>query len=787
MFIRVLYSAFLGALFAPATLAQPSAVSRFLASNCVACHSGAEAAAGLDLDVLAADLTTESFEVWERVHDRVAAGEMPPADSDQPSAAQRELFIEATADWLAAWQKEEFMEHGRVPLRRLTNLQLERTLQDLLGIDVPLTEEMPEEPRAYGFPTVASGQIFSHFQMQNHLEVVDLALDEAFRRATSKSDEFERFLPAEQIARTNPRRRCREPEMLDAKAVVWQGRTIFYGRLPATTAPEDGWYQLRIRASGLNVPPDHGVWCTVRSGRCVSSAPRLNWSGCFSATEEPQEWTFVAWLRQGEMFEVRPNDRTMKQGRFAGGQIGSGEGTPQNLAGLAIHDATFSRVHKGGDDKAIRRILFGTTAPRWSQKERRAVLELKDERATIRRLLMRFGQRAFRRPTTGEELKPYVELAFEQLDRGNGPMAALRTGYRTILCSPRFMYFQEQPGRLDDYALASRLSYFLWNSMPDRKLMAVAASDGLTDTAELQAQVERMLSAPRGVTFIRDFAHHWLDLKDIDFTEPDRRLYPGFDSIVQQSMLNETHAFLDEMLENDLSVSNLVESRFTYLNNRLARHYSIDGVLGDRMQKVSLRPQDHRGGLLTHGAVLKVTANGTTTSPVVRGVWVSERILGTEISPPPDSVPAIEPDIRGATTIRELLHKHQSDESCARCHRMIDPPGFALENFDPAGRWRTKYGGARRSRRSREVDASGTLADGSRFQTLKEFQHLMGNRKSDLAGNLARHLITYGTGRPCEFTDRPSLQQIIEQVSPADYGIRSIVRAVVISDVFRSN
>lgn len=787
MLTRALYFACVTALLAPAVSAQPSDSYRFLATHCVACHSGAEAEAGLDLNDLKGELTAETFEVWQQIHDRVTAGEMPPADSDQPATDQRRAFLKQVATELTKWQKQDFAQRGRVPLRRLTNLQLERTLQDLLGIDVPLTEEMPEEPRAHGFPTVASGQIFSHFQMQSHLEVVDVALDEAFRRATSKPDEFERFLPPGRIARTNPRRRCREPEMLDGKAVVWQGRTTFYGRIPTTTAREDGWYQLRITASGLNVPDNHGVWCTVRSGRCVSSAPRLNWSGYFSATEEPQEWTFEAWLHEGEMFELRPNDLRMKQGRFAGGQIGAGEGTPQNLAGLAIHDATFSRIHRGPANWAIRRVLFGKATPTWSKERQQVVLELQNEREQIRELLIQFAQRAFRRPTPEEDLAPYVALAFQQLDEGHGAIAALRTGYRTILCSPRFLYFNEQPGNLDNYALASRLSYFLWNSMPDQELLKLARSARLTKPNVLAEQVDRMLAAPRGTDFLRHFAHHWLDLKDIDFTEPDRRLYPGFDIIVQQSMLNETHAFLDEMLKQDLSVSNLVDSRFTYLNNRLARHYGIRGVSGEQMQKVAVGPQDHRGGLLTHGAVLKVTANGTTTSPVVRGVWVSERILGTEISPPPDSVPAIEPDIRGATTIRELLNKHKSDESCARCHRMIDPPGFALENFDPAGRWRTKYGGSRRSRRSREVDPSGTLPDGSSFATLTEFQQLMGNRGSALAANLARHLITCGTGRPCEFTDRSSVQQIVEQVAPTDYGLRSIVRAVVTSDVFRRN
>lgn len=252
-------------------------------------------------------------------------------------------------------------------------------------------------------------------------------------------------------------------------------------------------------------------------------------------------------------------------------------------------------------------------------------------------------------------------------------------------------------------------------------------------------------------------------------------------------MLDETHSFLNELLAKDLSVTNLVRSRFTFLNNRLARHYRIDGVPGDELRRVSLWPENHRGGLLTQGSVLKVTANGTTTSPVVRGVWVSERILGTEIAPPPDSIPAIEPDIRGATTIRELLNKHKSDESCARCHRVIDPPGFALENFDPAGRWRTIYGGSKRNRKSQPVDPSESLPDGRRFESLEEFQQLLVEDKRALARNLAQHLITYGTGSPCQFVDRPDVETITQQSAKNDFGMRSIIHAVVASDVFRNN
>lgn len=271
------------------------------------------------------------------------------------------------------------------------------------------------------------------------------------------------------------------------------------------------------------------------------------------------------------------------------------------------------------------------------------------------------------------------------MTRAKAVHRTFRAGYRALLCSPRFLYFYEQPGPLNGYAIASRLSYLLWNRMPDDELLRLAGESKLREQDVIRGEVDRMLKDPRGRRFVEDFAAQWLDLSQIDFTEPDRKLYPGFDLVVQQSMLDETHAFVEKMLRDDLSVGNLLDSDFTFLNSRLARFYGIDGVAGDKLRPVKLEPDDHRGGLLTQGAILKITANGTTTSPVIRGVWVSERLLGVDIPPPPQNVPAIEPGIRGAKSIREMLAKHKSDASCASCHVKIDPPGFALENYDPGG------------------------------------------------------------------------------------------------------
>jgi hypothetical protein len=304
----------------------------------------------------------------------------------------------------------------------------------------------------------------------------------------------------------------------------------------------------------------------------------------------------------------------------------------------------------------------------------------------------------------------------------------------------------------------------------------------------IRAQVERMLSDERGRRFVEDFAAQWLDLSEIDFTEPDRKLYRGFDLIVQQSMLDETHAFLQAMLDDDLSVSHVIDSDFTFLNERLATHYGIDGIEGEELRKVSLKSDDPRGGLLTQGAILKVTANGTNTSPVLRGVWVSERLLGEHVPPPPENVPAVEPDIRGAKTIREQLDLHKKDVSCASCHTTIDPPGFALENFDPVGQWRTNY--VRREdgrlRKGAAVDASYELPSGEDFKDIIGFQRITARRQEQLARNVASQLITYGTGAAVSFADRDELDGVVQAAAASDYGFRSILHAVIQSRLFRS-
>jgi hypothetical protein len=756
---------------------------------------GEAAEGGFRIDKLTNSLDDpKTLAAWTRVIDRVRAGEMPPKDSEALDPAVRKRFVAMTDEWLQKHQLAVFESEGRVRARRLTNLQLERTLQDLLGIDIPLVPEMPVAPKNSEFNTFFDGQTMSHFHLEQHLKIVDLALDELFRRVlTLGDDEWSKKMTAKEISRT--RAKCREPEYINKQAVVWSSRLEFYGRQPATEVPSAGWYRINFKVNALKKPDDHGVWCSVRIGEGVSSAPLLSWGGSFEAANEPKVVTNDVWIPEGQLIEIRPNDRTLKQARFEGGQAANGEGGAQDLPGIGIDWLSMERIHRGPSQDEIRKKLFpGIQFAASEKKDLRGktipTLKLVSSKPKedITNLVTRFAHFAFRRTLFQKDVAPFVDFARKTFDESNDLDAAIRAGYRSVLCSPRFLYFQENPGKLDDFALASRLSYFIWNSMPDAELFKLAKESKLSDGDVIEAQIDRMLKDPRGKNFIPDFAAQWLELDQLDFTEPDGKLYPDFDLVVQSSMLGETHAFLQHLLDKNAKVTQFVDSDFTFLNSRLARFYGLPAVEGDNLRLVSLKPDDPRGGLLSQGAVLKVTANGTNTSPVLRGVWVARRILGETIPPPPENVPAIEPDIRGAKTIRDQLELHRSDTACAFCHSKIDPPGFALENFDAAGRWRSNYlqlqGG--KLKPGVKIDSSYVFSDGRKFKDFNQFKKLVVAQPDQLAKNLAEKLLAYGTGAQIAFADRADIESIVADAKKSSYGVRSIVKAVAKSRTFQS-
>jgi len=433
-------------------------------------------------------------------------------------------------------------------------------------------------------------------------------------------------------------------------------------------------------------------------------------------------------------------------------------------------------------------------------------------------LLGRFLPIAFRRPVSDDVRKVYVGLVDERLKAGDCFETAMKWAYRSALCSPDFLFHVEEPQRssslptplpqeasrmlIDDYALASRLSYFLWNSLPDDRLFELAATNKLHEPEVLKTEVERLLKHPKSQRFVEDFLGQWLKLKLIAATDPDKKLYPEFNIYLQDSMVAETRAFFRELLDQNLSASHLIKSDFAMLNEKLAVHYGLDGVTGSQIRRVPLPAHSPRGAFLTQASVLKITANGTTTSPVPRGAFVMDRLLGQPPELPPANVAAVEPDVRGATTIREQLAKHRDNPGCAGCHARFDPPGFALEAFDVIGGQRDRYrsiGDGDAPLRGKidpfiglsfklgkPVDSTGNLVDGRAFKDILEFQTLVASDAGRLLMNLAQRLTVYSTGRPTTFSDRDTLQAVVTRTQQQGGGVRTLIHEVVQSPLFQT-
>jgi hypothetical protein len=418
------------------------------------------------------------------------------------------------------------------------------------------------------------------------------------------------------------------------------------------------------------------------------------------------------------------------------------------------------------------------------------------------RLLAAFLPRAFRREVEPAEVAAYVALVHSRLADGDCFEDAMRRAYVAVLTSPEVLFLPEgtEPGgRLGPVALASRLAAWLWNGPPDETLLKAARDGTLRDEKVLHSQIDRLLADPKGERFIEDFCDQWLELDRFDETSPDRKLYPEYSALLGDAMLAETRAFVRELLDKDLPVRTLVRSDFAMLSQRLAEHYCVPGVDGVEIRRVALPAGSHRGGLLTQASILKLTANGTTTSPVKRGVWVMDRLFNRPPPPPPPGISAIDPDTRGATTVREQLKLHRSDSSCAACHAKIDPPGFALECFDPIGSFRDRYRVAGKGdpapaaaqellwasyQLGPKVDASGSLPNGKAFTGIDDFTELLAAHPKGLAKAFVGHLARYATGADISYADRETIDEIVAATAGSEYGIRSLIHAFAASRLF---
>jgi mono/diheme cytochrome c family protein len=780
-----------------------SSVRLLFSKHCVECHGPKKQKGGLRLDELAPNFDDRDAAAhWLRVMERIENGEMPPKDEDRPDPAEVKRVVGWIDANLFAADSARREREGRGRVRRLNRVEYEYTMHDLLAIDVPLKDLLPEDGTGFGFDKVGDALDISSVLLDRFLQAADTALDAAIFHAPQSTAIHETFT-YEGDTMNN-----RIPIVRDIGEGANFARVFFLSNenppthLKKFKAPATGRYKFKVAAFAFqsDQPVTYRIYTAELFRRDAEArlighflAPPLK-DGHASINE------FEERLDAGETIKFMPYDLAHDIYR-----VGA---TKYPGAGLAVQTVEVEGPLYDSWPPESHRKLFGdlplepTLPKREGKKGRtqtpRLVVSSKDPAADAERVIRAFVPRAFRRPVSDDECAPYVKLALDRLKAGYDFDKAVRVALDGILCSPDFLLIEEKPGRLSDEAIASRLSYFLWSSCPDDELLRLAAEKRLGQPATLQAQVERMFADPKSARFTKSFVGQWLNLREIDATLPDKTLYPEFDEYLKVSMVGETEAFFDEVLRSDMSVLTFVDSDFAMLNERLAKLYGIEGVVGPEFRKVPLPAGSHRGGVLSQAAVLKVTANGTTTSPVIRGKFVAERILGEHIPGPPSGVPAVEPDIRGATTIREQLAKHRNNESCALCHVKIDPYGFALENYDVIGGWRSFYRstgeGARvetrvraqgvKYRRGREVDAADALPDGRKFGDIDEFKKLVDADPERLARCLAEKLVIYSTGSGIGYADRRAVKEIVDSVRQKNFGLKALVHAVVQSPLF---
>jgi mono/diheme cytochrome c family protein len=781
----------------------------FLVENCTGCHDAGVRKGGLDLTALRFDpADPATFARWVTVHDRVRDGEMPPKSAGPPEPADRRAFLAGLSDRLAAADRELARTAGRAVWRRLNRYEYENTLRDLLAAPwLQLRDKLPEDGEAHRFNKSGAALDVSHVQMARYLAAAEYALREVTATRTDRPEAATvRYYAREQpylvrkmkfgpfnrsperatfpllgteaqadvldetapvtVGAADPRTRERE-----AFGVVASSYEPIEPKFDAFRAPSAGRYTLRFSAYSFWAGPGQGPrwWVPDRTatsaGRTtepvvVSSElpPRQQRTlGGFDVTPEPGVYGLDVWLLEGEtvlvdaarLFRSRPSNWH--------NPLATEQGCPGvAFRWMEVEGPIHDRWPPAGHER-----LFGDL-PLGPGPDGAATVVSDRPEEDAQRLLRAFVREAYRRPVSASEEVRFLPIITDALTAGAAFAEAMQAGYAAVLCSPEFVCLAESPGRLDDHALAARLSYFLWNSPPDDELRRLADRGALHEPASLRGQAERLLDDPKARRFVHAFLDYWLDLRKINATSPDEALYADYylDDLLADSAAEETRLYFAEMLRADLPARAVVASDFTFLNDRLAAHYGLPPVGGLTLRRVALPPEGPRGGLLTQASVLKVTANGTATSPVLRGAWVMERIVGTPLPPPPPGVPAVEPDTRGATTIREQLAKHRSVASCAVCHAKIDPPGFALESFDVFGGWRQRYralgdgepvpgfgknGQPFQFHRARPVDPSGTLPGGRAFRDVRELKRLLLADERQLARNLVGQLVTYAT------------------------------------------
>ncbi|HWF06861.1 MAG TPA: DUF1592 domain-containing protein [Bryobacteraceae bacterium] len=769
---------------APQQTPGPAAASRMspgderalLDKYCVTCHSQKLKTGGLSLEKLDTAHVADGAETWEKVVRKLHGGTMPPLGMPRPDQAAIDSFastLETSLDQAAISRPEP----GRAGMHRLNRTEYGNAIRDLLAVKIDVGDLLPADDESNGFDNMADVLKVSPSLLEQYLT--------ASRTVASLAVGDRGIGPVSQVYQLPPT--LAQGSHIEGLPLGTRGGILIHHNFPLDGEYEFSVFLLRNIVGympGLEYP--HQFEITVDGVRVFLS---------HAGGEEDNKMMDTNLGLAGNTIDARLRVRVpVKAGSREVGVTFLARNHSESVEPLQPFTRNLDLQDMNGIPLINRVQVTGPFAATGSgdTPSRRKIFTChpaneSDELPCARKILSTLARRAYRRPVNDSDLE--ILLSFYQKGRNKGSFdAGIETAMRLILSDPKFLYRTESdsanagPGtinRISDLELASRLSFFLWSSIPDEELLNTATQNKLHEPAILQAQVRRMLADPKADALVTNFASEWLFLRNLQSVNPASEDFPNFDENLRRAFREETEMFVGSVMKEDRNVLDLLTANYTFVNERLARHYGIPNIYGSQFRRVTVK-DDARRGLLGQGSILTVTSYPTRTSPVLRGKWILENILGTPTPAPPPNVPALKESDEGGqvTTVRERLEEHRKNPACATCHRVMDPLGFSLDNFDAVGQWRSKEAGL-------PIDASGQLADGTKITGVIDLRKALLAHPERFVGTMTEKLMTYALGRGLEYYDMPVVRGITRDAARNDYRFSSIVMGIVNSTPFQ--
>ena len=781
-----------------------SSIQPFLKKNCYGCHNQKLRTADLDLTGLKA--LADDPDHWEKVSHRIQDGTMPPKPLPRPPAEDMSRVLAWIREGLDQMEQTAKPDPGRVTARRLNRAEYNNTVRDLLGVEFGPADDFPQDDSGYGFDNIGDVLSLSPVLMEKYLK----AAESVVRTALNGPEKMKPVLLRAQPARSEVELRQAPLKDYDESGLSLPNALNATMRFPA-----DGEYTIRVAIEGRrpagSTPAQIAVWLDGKQVKVLTLNGPTDGGGIdlFGAQDEfkmhvpaGEHWIAASVYKIYDGLPVSyggPNPSTLPvpprpdPSRFlkippnaTPEQIAvlkkqleermAKNRTPANRVWVHYVEALGPYDQKLGPSPETQKKVFACAHPAG-----------KHVAACTRTAVTSFARRAFRRPVTAPEVQPFLNLAAAAKRDGATFEESVGVALQGILVSPDFLFRVDRfetaaagsPVRnLDQYSLASRLSYFLWSSMPDEELLRVAGQKRLNDQTVLQQQIRRMLLDPKAKSLVQNFAGQWLELRRLESLTPDREKFPVFDDYLRMSIRRETEEFFEHLLRNDLSILDLIDAKYTFVNEKLATFYGIPGVKGTAFRKVDLTGTP-RGGVLTHASILTVSSYATRTSPVLRGKWILENILNAPVPPAPPNVPELdEAKIGTAGTLRQQLEEHRKNPACASCHSKMDPLGLAFENFSAIGQYRTHDG-------KFPIDSSGVLPDGRQFNGPDELRALLRKDSTAFTECVTDKMLTYALGRGLERYDKRTVRQIAKNVAQKDHRFSALVTEIALSLPFQ--